>query len=109
MNRKVDEYMEKQKSPQKEICLKLRRFVFQALPNVEEEMKWGVPTYDKGKYYIVALKDHVNFGISLKGLSKEEQKLLKGSGRTMKHVEFRSVEEIEEKKVAELLKLAIKE
>jgi uncharacterized protein YdhG (YjbR/CyaY superfamily) len=108
MNRKVDEYIGKQKSPQREICLELRRIVFQILPNIDEEMKWGVPTYAKGKYYIVALTDHVNFGISLKGLSEAEQKLLEGSGKTMKHVELRSVEEIEEKKVAELLKLAMK-
>jgi hypothetical protein len=108
MNKKVDEYIGKQKSPQREICLELRRIVFQILPNIDEEMKWGVPTYAKGKYYIVALRDHVNFGISLKGLSEEENKLLDGSGKTMKHVELRSVEEIEEKKVAELLKLAMK-
>ena len=45
MNKKVDEYIEKQKSPQKEICLELRRIVFKTFPDIEEEMKWGVPTY----------------------------------------------------------------
>ena len=105
MNKKVDEYIEKQKSPQREICLKLRRIIFQTFPGIEEEMKWGVPTYAKGKYYLVALKDHVNFGFSLKGLSKEEQKLLEGSGKTMKHIKIRSLKEINEKEIVELLKL----
>jgi hypothetical protein len=108
MNKKVDEYIEKQLSPQREICLELRRIVFKALPDVDEEMRWGVPTYANGKYYIVALGDHVNFGVSLKGLTEKEQKLLEGSGKTMKHIEICSLEEIEEKKVPELLKLAMK-
>jgi len=105
MNKKVDEYIEKQKSPQREICLRLRRIIFQTFPGIEEEMKWGVPTYAKGKYYLVALKDHVNFGFSLKGLSKEEQKLFEGSGKTMKHIKIRSLKEINEKEIVELLKL----
>ncbi|MCP8314189.1 MAG: DUF1801 domain-containing protein [archaeon] len=105
MNREVDEYIEKQKSPQKEICLELRRIIFRTFPDIEEEMKWGVPAYAKGKYYLVALKDHVNFGFSLKGLSKEEQKLLEGSGKTMKHIKIRSLKEIKENEIIELLKL----
>ena len=104
MDRKVDEYIEKQKSPQKEICIKLRGIIFQTFPDIEEEMKWGVPTYTKGGYYLVALNDHVNFGFSLKGLSKEEQKLLGGSGKTMKHVKIRSLKEINGNEIVELLK-----
>ncbi len=105
MNKKVDEYIAKQKSPQKEICLELRKIVFQTFSDIEEEMKWGVPTYAKGKYYIVALRDHVNFGFSLKGLSKKEQKLFQGSGKTMKHIEIRSLREINENEIVKLLKL----
>ncbi len=56
MDNKVDEYIEKQKSPQKEICRKLRQIIFKIFPDIEERMKWGVPTYDKDKFYIVALK-----------------------------------------------------
>jgi len=107
MNKKVDEYINKQKSLQKEICLKLRGIIFKTFPNIEEEMKWGVPTYAKGKYYLVALKDYVNFGFSLKGLSKEEQKLLEGSGKTMKHIKIRSLREINENEIVELLKLVL--
>jgi hypothetical protein len=99
----VDDYLEKQKSPQKEICQKLREIIFKTIPDVKEEMKWGVPTYADGKFYIVALKDYVNLGFSLKELSKEEQKLLEGSGKTMKHIKIRSLKEIEEKRIAELL------
>jgi hypothetical protein len=70
-------------------------------------MKWGVPTYADGKCYIVALKDHVNLGFSLDALPAEEQRQLQGSGKTMKHIEVRSLKEIDENRIAELLKLAL--
>ena len=105
MDIEVENYIEKQKSPQKEICQKLREIIFQALPEIKEEMKWGVPTYANGKYYIVALKDHVNLGFSLKRLSKEEQKLFEGSGKTMKHIKIHSLKDINEKRITESLKL----
>jgi len=107
-NPKVTKYIEKQKSPEKEICLTLRDIIFKTFPNTKEEMKWGVPAFAEGKYYIVALKDHVNLGFSLKGLSKEEQRLFKGSGKMMKHIEIHSLKEINEKKITELLKLVSK-
>ena len=74
-------------------------------------MKVGVPCYGStkedpcGQYYIAALKDHVNLGFSLKGLSKKEQQLFEGSGKTMKHIKVYSVKEIDEKKMIALLKL----
>ena len=71
-DKKVDEYIETQKSPQKEICIKLRAIIFKTFPDIKEEMKWGVPSYAGGKYYFVALKTHVNLGFSIKGLSKEK-------------------------------------
>ncbi len=105
VNKEVDEYIGKQKLPQKEICQELRRIIFRIFPHIDEELKWGVPTYAKGKYYIVSLKDHVNLGFSLKGLSKEEQKLFRGAGKTMKHIEIRSLKEIDESEIAKLLRL----
>ena len=59
MNEEVTNYFKNQKSSQIEIINKLREIVLYIYPNIEEEMKLGVPWYE-GKYYIVALKDHVN-------------------------------------------------
>jgi hypothetical protein len=111
MHEKVTEYINKQKSPQKEICQKLRTIILQTFPQINEEMKAGVPCYGitkeefYGKYYIVSLKDHVNLGFSLKGLSKEEISLFEGTGKTMKHIKVYTLEEIDEKKIVFLLKL----
>jgi hypothetical protein len=103
-DKKVTEYIEKQKSPQKEICQALRKIIFKAFPKIKEEMKWGVPTYDS-RYYIVALKDHVNIGFSIKGLSKEELTLFSGSGKTMRTIEIHSLKDIDEKKIVKLMKI----
>ena len=104
MTKEVDDYIEKQKLPQKEICKKLRNIILETFPDIKEEMKLGVPWYED-KYYIVALKDHVNLGFSLKGLSKKEIGLFEGGGKTMKHVKVCSLEEIDEEKIVELLKV----
>jgi hypothetical protein len=104
-NKKIDDYVEKQKSPQKEICNKLRKIIFKIFPDVKEEMKWGVPSYADGKYYFVALTDHVNLGFSIKGLSKEKIALFQGSGKTMRNIEIKSEKEIDEKQIVKLLKL----
>ena len=105
MENKIDEYIEKQQSPQREICKKLRKIIFNTFPDIKEEMKWGVPAYGNGKYYFVALKTHVNLGFSIKGLSKEEIALFEGSGKTTRHIKVKSINEIDEKQIVKLLKL----
>jgi hypothetical protein len=104
MNRGVYDYIAKQKSPQKEILQKLRGIILKTFPNIKEEMKLGVPWYEE-KYYIVALKNHVNLGFSLKNLSKDEEGLLEGSGKTMKHIKINSLNAINEQNIVKLLNM----
>ena len=105
---KVDDYINKQGSPQREICQHLRELILKTLPGVKEEMRWGVPVFADGRFYIGALKDHVNLGFSIKGLTKEEIALFEGSGKTMRHIKVYAVENIDEERIAGLLKLADK-
>jgi len=108
MNSKVEAYIQKQKSPQKEICQKLRGIVLKTFPEAKEEMKWGVPAFADGKFYIVALKDHVNLGFSIEGLSKDQIALFDGGGKTMKHLEIGTLQDIDEKRIVKLLKMVEK-
>ncbi|MFA5309298.1 MAG: DUF1801 domain-containing protein [Dehalococcoidales bacterium] len=108
MNSQIDAYIDKQPSPQQEICRALRGLIFKTFPGVMEEMKWGVPAFAGGKFYIVGLKDHVNLGFSLEGLTKEDEKLFDGGGKTMKHIEVMSTDGIDESRIVELLKLVDK-
>jgi len=105
MDKKVSEYIEKQKSPHKEICKKLHKIIAKTFPSIKDEMKWGVPSFDKGNYYIVALKDHVNLGFSKKELTKEEEKLFEGHANTTVHLEIKTLKDIDEKRIVKLLKM----
>jgi hypothetical protein len=105
MSKTIDDYIAKQTSPQKEVCQSLRRLILKTFPGVKEEMRWGVPAFADGKFYIAALKDHVNLGFSIKGLSQEEIALFDGGGKTMKHIEVDKMENIDEKRIVGLLKL----
>ncbi len=104
MDEKVSQYIEEQNSPQKEICRRLREIILKTFPSIKEEMKWGVPNYGN-LYYFVALKTHVNLGFSMKNLSKDEIKLLEGTGKTMRHIKIKSTYDIDEEKIKKLLTL----
>ena len=106
MDNKVGEYIEKQKSPQKEICQRLREIILNTFPDIKEEMKYGVPYYGN-KYYIVALKTHVNLGFSIKDLTEKEISLLEGSGKTVRHLKVNSFEDIDKNKILKLLKMVM--
>jgi len=107
MNKEVTDYIKKQKSPQKEICQKLRRIIIKTFPDIKEKMWVGVPWYE-GKYYIVALKGHVNLGFAIKSLAKKELELFEGKGKTMRHIKIASLRDINEKQIVKLLKVAKK-
>jgi len=99
----VDKYISAQKTPQKEILQKLRRLIKKTFPKIGEEMKMGVPWYE-GKFYLVALKDHVNMGFSVKEMKAEKQKELEGKGEYMRHLKFYKADEIKSKKIVSLMK-----
>ena len=100
----VEKYVENQKSPQREIVQRLRSIILKTFPDIKEEFRMGVPWYE-GKFYVVALRDHVNLGFSVKGLSEQEMALFEGKGQTMRHVKFYSLEDVNEARVAKLLRL----
>jgi len=104
MNKEIKKYLDKLPSPQKEICTKVRKIIIKAFPDLEELMKNGVPSYEN-KYYIVGLKDHVNIGFSIEGLSSEELGLFEGKGKLMRHIKIYTPDEIDEKKIVKLLKI----
>jgi hypothetical protein len=105
MDKKIDEYINKQGNPQKEICAYLRKLIHKTIPGVDEEIKWGVPVFSGGKVYIGSLKDSVNLGFSIKGMSDREKALFQGSGKIMRHVKIRSLDQIDDKKLASLIRM----
>lgn len=102
------EYYSKQKLPQRDICLKLRDIILNMYPDIKESMLWGVPVFNDGLFYIVALKDHVNLGFTVSNLSKEDEKLFEGGGKTTRKIEIDSLEDIDKDRIEMLLEFVYK-
>jgi hypothetical protein len=77
MDKQMNVYIEKQKSPQKEIIKEVRKIFQKTLPTSEEKMRWGVITYSEGKFYIAGMKNRVHVGFTITGLNKDEISLLR--------------------------------
>jgi len=105
MDKDVKNYIEKQKSPQKEIILKIREIFLKTLPKCEEKKTWGVVVFGNDKFYLASMKNRVHVGFTITGLSKEEIKLFEGSGKTMRHIKIHSIDDIDEKKLVKLIKM----
>jgi uncharacterized protein YdhG (YjbR/CyaY superfamily) len=108
MDKQVSEYIDKQKSPQKEIIQKVRKIFQKTLPSCEEKMAWGVITFAAGKFYIAAMKNRVHVGFAITGLNKDEISLFEGSGKTMRHIKIPTLEDIDQKKLVRLIELVDK-
>jgi uncharacterized protein YdhG (YjbR/CyaY superfamily) len=108
MSQNANKYIEKQKSPQKEILQKVREIFLRTLPNPEEKMAWGVVTFGGGKFYIAAMKNRVHVGFAITGLSEDEKGLFEGSGKTMRHVKIPTLEGIDENRLVKLIEMVDK-
>jgi hypothetical protein len=105
MESQIEAYIQKQKSPQKEIILKVREIFQETLPILKETKTWGVITYADGKFYLGAVNDRVHVGFAISGLSADEVNLFEGNGKTMRHIKIRTIADIDRDRLVELIKL----
>jgi len=108
MDNQVNAYIEKQKSPQREILQVVRSIFRETLPNCEEEMRWGVVAFAAGKFYIAAMRNCVHVGFAITNLSEDDMSLFEGNGKTMRHIKIPAKESIDKKNLVELIKLVDK-
>ncbi len=107
MDIKAEKFLERQSSSNREIIEKIRKLISGNFPEVKETgMAEGL--WYEGKFYIASFPDHVNLGVGIKGLPKEEADLFEGRGKTMRHLKFYSPEEVHEKELLKLMKIVYK-
>lgn len=103
MNHQVTEYIENAPTDQREVMKTVRDLIHQTVPNVTEEFKWSRPIFKTTKdfAYLQANKSHINLGF-YKDFEKlnDPNKLLEGTGKTMRHIKLKKVSDID----SELLK-----
>jgi len=108
MDEKIKKYIDKQKSPQKEIIKRVRSIFLKTIPKCKEKAAWGVIAFEDGKFYLAAMKERVHVGFAISGLSKREISEFEGSGKTMRHVKIATEKDIDKKRLVRLIKLVNK-
>ncbi len=87
----------------------LRQLIREAAPDATESIKWGQPVYELyGPFaHIKAFKNHVNFGFWRGAELVDPKGFLKGTGGRMRHVELRSLADIDAPILQSMVRTAV--
>ncbi|CAN5379033.1 hypothetical protein BH23BAC3_BH23BAC3_19740 [soil metagenome] len=101
MNTKVTDYINSAPEDQKKIMGILRRLIHQSVKNVSEEYKWSRPVFcsDKDFAYLKTAKKHVTLGFFNFEKINDKDNQLEGSGKEMRHVKIKSMNDVDEEKL----------
>ena len=84
----------------------LRSFVKKTVPGTKETVNaWGIPTFEAPDpfCFYMAGKNHVTFGFHFGASLKDPDSLLEGTGKNIRHVKLRTVADLEQKSLRELV------
>jgi hypothetical protein len=84
----------------------LRNLVKTAVPGTKITVNsWGIPTFEtKDPFcFYMAGKNHVTFGFHYGTSLDDPESLLKGTGKNLRHVKLRTVDDLEKKGLRELV------
>lgn len=97
MKKTVDEFVSELEDWQAEIVSNLRELVMEVAPEAQEAFKWSQPVYEyHGPFsYIKVFNNHINFGFWRGVDLKDPGGILQGSGKKMRHVSIKSLEDIQ--------------
>ncbi len=102
----INSYLEKKNPKLREVAEGIRKLMKRAVPRISEAINpWGVPTFEfNGPLcYMMIGKHHVTLGF-LRGTSlMDPKRLLEGTGRNLRHVKLRTVEDVKMAGLKELL------
>lgn len=94
---------------QREIAGALHALICRTLPKAVVRIKWGYPWYElngENVAYLAGIAKRINFGFP--NGAQLESELLEGTGKGMRHIKIASLDEIQPRKFAALLKAAAK-
>lgn len=106
-DKEVTAFIKKKPSPQREVANFLRRVIHKTYPKINEEMRYGAPWYED-KYYLGIFSNSVNLGLSINGMTKANVAKLQGNGKLMRHVKFKTPDDLDEKQIVRYLKMVKK-
>lgn len=94
------------------ITVALREIILNSSPGLKEEFKWSMPNYSYNGLvcYIQTAKIHVNLGFHKGNVlqDKDVNKLLQGTGKTLRNIRVKRMEEVQPKAFASLIQEAVR-
>lgn len=92
-----------------EITNSLRKLILNSSPELIEEFKWSMPNYSyKGLVcYLQTAKKHVNLGFHKGNELQDSNDLLQGTGKTMRHIRIKKMEDIKPELFTSLIQAAV--
>lgn len=96
--------------PQRAVVVALRALLREAAPGLEESVKWGKPVYGRGTanlLSIIAHRAHVNLQVFNGAALDDPDALLEGTGKGLRHVKCRTVEDVARPGVRSLVERAV--
>jgi hypothetical protein len=92
----------------KETLEALRQLVHVTIPGVTEEFKWSRPVFrsDKDFAYLKTAKAYVTLGFFQFDKLDDKNGLLEGTGKDMRHIKIKSLQDIDKGLLTEWFKVA---
>jgi hypothetical protein len=97
----VEDYIDQFDPEFRNILLRLRALIYEVVPDATEGIKWRMPTFSlhKAICYIAGFKHHVTFAFFNGRMLKDPEGLLLGTGKHMKYLKFKSMDELDEQRL----------
>lgn len=105
----IDEYVARKEPKLGDLATGLRRLVKETVPDSRETVNpWSIPTFESNgpMCFFMVGKKHVTFGF-LRGTSlPDPAKLLEGTGKSLRHVKLRTVDDLRRPQLKKLVQAA---
>ncbi len=105
----VGAWIDRQESPQRAILRELRGMIGETAPELEEKVKWSAPWYEGSDNvaYLACQPKYVTFGFCKGAELRDADGSLEGTGKSMRHVKVRSLDDELRKRLRMLLEEAV--
>lgn len=117
MSQTVEQFLSTYPPDVQQLALKTRELVKEIVPDAQERVYEAYKTIGYGSgtkmdamfCYIAPLKDRINLGFYRGVVLKDEDKLLEGTGKLLRHVKVRSMADVEKPALRQLIVEAVAE
>jgi hypothetical protein len=97
MNELVTKYISEAPEEQMKIMEEIRAIIHKEVPLVTENFKWSRPVFstDTDFAYFKTAKSYLTFGIFKFEKIKDHNNLLEGTGKDMRHIKIKKIEDVQ--------------